>query len=168
MIGFVFLFCLLFRWGHAQGATGSCIQVVSFVWVLTIWYFLGLVLGPWSQCSHPKGSGLDLYCLQLVAVVLISWWMKRTRGFARSSSGEHWEGPEPCPACIWGPQEWPSWRNFTGPWLCKRLAEPHCAWEPESEDHMKCLVTNNVLMFNILMPNCPRQTLLYFKNTILK
>ena len=40
MIGFVFLFCLLFRWG--LGDAWSCIQVISFVWVLTIWYSLGL------------------------------------------------------------------------------------------------------------------------------
>ena len=49
MIGFVFLFC----WLDEASCTGcywglddarSCIQVVSFVWVLTIWYSLGLVL----------------------------------------------------------------------------------------------------------------------------
>ena len=46
------------------GNGGSCIQVVSFVWVLTIWYPLGLVLcslASWSQRSHSKGSGLDLW-----------------------------------------------------------------------------------------------------------
>ena len=45
------------------GDARSCIQVVSFVGVLTIWYSLGLVL--WfsmvlGQCSHSKVSGLDL------------------------------------------------------------------------------------------------------------
>ena len=50
MTGFVFLFCLLFRWGILHrvlwwlGDAGSCVQVVSFVWVLTVWYSLGLVL----------------------------------------------------------------------------------------------------------------------------
>ena len=50
MIGFVFLFCLLFRRGVLHrvllvvGNAGSCIQVVFFVWVLTIWYSLRLVL----------------------------------------------------------------------------------------------------------------------------
>ena len=50
MICFVFFFCLLFRWASCTGCywwlgdAGSCIQVVSFVWVLTIWYSLGLVL----------------------------------------------------------------------------------------------------------------------------
>ena len=42
---------------------GSCIQVVSFLWVLTICYTLGLVLW-WSRvlspCSHSKGPGLGL------------------------------------------------------------------------------------------------------------
>ena len=48
MIGFVFLFCLLSRWGMGcywwLGDARSCIQVVSFVWILTIWYSPGLVL----------------------------------------------------------------------------------------------------------------------------
>ena len=42
----------------------SYIQVVSFVWVLTIWYSIGLILcslGSWSQCSHSKGQGL-IFC----------------------------------------------------------------------------------------------------------
>ena len=53
LIGFVFLFYLLFWWGTLKGCywwlgnAGSCIQVVSFVWILTIWYSLGLVL--WSS-----------------------------------------------------------------------------------------------------------------------
>ena len=44
MIGFVFLFYLLFRWGILHrwlGDAWSCIQVVSFVWVLTVWCSLG-------------------------------------------------------------------------------------------------------------------------------
>ena len=49
------------------GDAGSCIQVVSFVWVLTIWY--SRRLGSWSQCSHSKGSGLDLK----FSVVLFHW-----------------------------------------------------------------------------------------------
>ena len=44
-------FCLLFRWGVLHRVllvvVWSCVQVVSFVWVLTIWYSLGLVL--WSS-----------------------------------------------------------------------------------------------------------------------
>ena len=48
----------------AQGATGGWAMLgLVFkwfpLWVLTIWYFLGLVL--WSQCSHSKGSELDLW-----------------------------------------------------------------------------------------------------------
>ena len=67
MIGFVFLFCLFFRWGVLHRVllvAGWCqvlIQVVSFVWVLSIWYHLGLLsgnLGSWSQCSHSKAQGL--------------------------------------------------------------------------------------------------------------
>ena len=38
-------FCTVCYWW--LGDAGSCIQVVSFVWVLTIWYSLGLVL--WSS-----------------------------------------------------------------------------------------------------------------------
>ena len=57
MIWFVFLFCLLFRWGILHrvlwwlGDAGSCIQVVSCVWVLTIWYSLGLVGGSDDKAS---------------------------------------------------------------------------------------------------------------------
>ena len=43
------------------GDAGSCIQVVSFAWVLTIWSSLGLVsgsLGSWSQAPIPKAQGL--------------------------------------------------------------------------------------------------------------
>ena len=43
------------------GHTGSCIQVVSFVWILTIWYSLGFVLcslGSWSPYSHLKAQRL--------------------------------------------------------------------------------------------------------------
>ena len=70
MIGFVFLFCLYFKWGSWRGCywwlgdAEFCIQVVSFVWVLTIWYSLGQFsgsLGSWSHCSLSKGSGLDLW-----------------------------------------------------------------------------------------------------------
>ena len=46
------------------GDAGSYIQVVYFVWVLTLWYSLELVLWysrSWSQCSPSKGSGLDLW-----------------------------------------------------------------------------------------------------------
>ena len=49
MTEFVYLFCLLFRWGVLHralwlGDARSCIQVVSFVQLLTTWYSLGLVL----------------------------------------------------------------------------------------------------------------------------
>ena len=50
------------------GDARPCIQVVSFVWILTIWHSLGLVLWysrSWSQCSHSKCSGLDLQCCKL-------------------------------------------------------------------------------------------------------
>ena len=46
------------------GDARTCIQVVCLVWVLSIRYSLGLVLwslGPGSQYSHSKGSGLDLW-----------------------------------------------------------------------------------------------------------
>ena len=59
----------------------SCIQVVSFVWVLTIWYSLRLVLwvsslGSWSQCFHSKGSGFDLWSATKIPKVVyygIKW-----------------------------------------------------------------------------------------------
>ena len=74
MIGFLFLsFCCLceasctgYYWW--LGDARPCIQVVSFVWILTIWHSLGLVLWysrSWSQCSHSKCSGLDLQCCKL-------------------------------------------------------------------------------------------------------
>ena len=50
------------------GDAGSCIQVVSFVWVLTVWYSLGFSgnLRSCCQCSHSKGSELDLeFCMVL-------------------------------------------------------------------------------------------------------
>ena len=58
MIGFEFLFCFLFRWSVLHwwlGDAGSCIQVVSFVWILTIWYSLGLVL---EKAMAPHSSTL--------------------------------------------------------------------------------------------------------------
>ena len=55
-------FCVVCYWW--LGIAGSCIQMVSFVWVLTVWYFFG-TLGSWSQfcsqVSHSKGSMLDLW-----------------------------------------------------------------------------------------------------------
>ena len=45
------------------GDAGSCMQVVSSAWVLTICYSLGLFsgsVGSWCQWSHFKGSRLDL------------------------------------------------------------------------------------------------------------
>ena len=62
------------------GDAGSYIQVVSFVWVLTIWYSLGKFsgsLGSWSQYSHSKGSGLDLWSgMKIVQMVCygIKWY----------------------------------------------------------------------------------------------
>ena len=76
MLGFGFLFGLLFRWGICTGCywwlgdATSCIQVVSFVWVLTIWYSWGL--GSGSQCSHSKGSGLALK-FWVVLYILFHW-----------------------------------------------------------------------------------------------
>ena len=49
------LFCLLFVWRVLHwwlGDIGSCIQVVSFVAVLTIWYSLGLVLSEKTMATH--------------------------------------------------------------------------------------------------------------------
>ena len=70
MIGFVFLFCLLFRWGSLRRMLlmvgwccwWSCIPGVSFAWVLTVWYLRvsSLVSGVLAQCSPSKVSGLDL------------------------------------------------------------------------------------------------------------
>ena len=51
--------CTGFYW--CLGEARTCIPVVSFVWVLTLWYSLGFVLWysrSWSQCSHSKGQGL--------------------------------------------------------------------------------------------------------------
>ena len=53
MIGFVFLFCLFFRWGVLHRlllVVGWCWVLYSsgfLLWVFTIWYSLGLVL--WSR-----------------------------------------------------------------------------------------------------------------------
>ena len=53
MIGYVFLFHLLFRWSLLHkvplvvGWYRSCIQVVSFLWVLTILYSLGFTAIGW-------------------------------------------------------------------------------------------------------------------------
>ena len=65
-----------------QGATGSgdarsCIQAISFVWVLTIWYYLGFSgsLGSCCQCSHSIGSGLDL---ELCMVLYIPFYWSGT------------------------------------------------------------------------------------------
>ena len=51
--------CIRCYW--CLGDVRTCIPVVSFVWVLTLWYSLGLVLWysrSWSQCSHSKGQSL--------------------------------------------------------------------------------------------------------------
>ena len=43
------------------GDAGSCIQVVSFVWVLTVWYYLALILGRLGLgvgTPTPKAQGL--------------------------------------------------------------------------------------------------------------
>ena len=63
MTGFVFLFCCLdeascteyYQW---LGDAKSCIQVVSFVWVITIWYSLGLFL------REGNGTPLQYSCLE--------------------------------------------------------------------------------------------------------
>ena len=41
------------------GDAGSCIQVVSFVWVLTIWYSLGLVLFQWVNSLYQVAKVLE-------------------------------------------------------------------------------------------------------------
>ena len=85
MIGFVFLFCLLFRWiilHRVILVVGWCqvyIQAILFVWVLTIWHSLGLVrahlcmkcclsisnfLEEISSLSHPV---VFLYLFALIA-----------------------------------------------------------------------------------------------------
>ena len=75
MTGFVFSFCLLFRWGIMH----RVLLVVGWCWVFYSSRFLcvsshylilprisSLVLGSWSQWSHSKGSGLDLeFCVVL-------------------------------------------------------------------------------------------------------
>ena len=76
MIWFVFLFCLLFKWGSTvvPPVIGLCqvlYSVVSFVWVLIIWYPPGS-LRSWSHCSYSKGSGLNLeFCVGLY--ILFFW-----------------------------------------------------------------------------------------------
>jgi len=62
--------------GRPTWLARSCIQMVSFVWVFTIWYSHGVTKSQTqlsdftttrisslkvSQCSHSKGSGLDLW-----------------------------------------------------------------------------------------------------------
>ena len=66
MIGFVFLFCLLFRWGilhRVLQVLGWCLVLYSsgFLCVSSIWYSLVLVLWWSSVLSHSKVSGLDLF-----------------------------------------------------------------------------------------------------------
>ena len=78
MIGFVFLFCLLFRWGVLH----RVLLVVGWCWVLYSGGFLcvsshylipprvsSLVLYSLkSQCSHSKGSGLHLCSLSTISL----------------------------------------------------------------------------------------------------
>ena len=70
MIGFVFLFFVCCAVKPAQGATGgSVIWGIEFKWFplcefslfdTPLGQFSGS-LGSWSQCSHSKGSRLDLW-----------------------------------------------------------------------------------------------------------
>ena len=48
--------CIGFYWWFCD--PGSCIQMVSFVWVLSIWYSLGLILG------EDNGNPLGHSCLE--------------------------------------------------------------------------------------------------------
>ena len=70
MIWFVFLFYLLFRWGilhSVQLVVGWCRVLYSSGFLCVTSHYLilprvsSLVVGSWSQCSHCKGSGLDLF-----------------------------------------------------------------------------------------------------------
>ena len=66
-----FYFCFVCCLEGTQGTTGgsvmcwSCVQVVSFVWVLTIWYSLGLVLW-WSTVLESVPPILRLRVWSLV------------------------------------------------------------------------------------------------------
>ena len=79
MTGFVFLSCLLFRWGVLHRVllvVGWCRVLYSSGFLCGsshIWSSLGLVLwylGSWSQCSHSKGSGFDLWSEMKIAQVV--------------------------------------------------------------------------------------------------
>ena len=81
MIGFVFLFCLLFRWGVLHRmllVVGWCRVLYSSGFLCGSSHYLmlprvsSLSLGSWSQCSHSKGAGLDLeFCV--VLYILFCW-----------------------------------------------------------------------------------------------
>ena len=75
MIGFAILFCLFFRWGILH----RVLLVVGWCWVLYSGGFLCVSshylilprvssLGSWSQCSHSKGSGIDLCSLATITL----------------------------------------------------------------------------------------------------
>ena len=71
MIGSVFLFCFVVKMRHpAQGAAGGWVMLeLVFRWFPLCEFSLfdtpqgqfSGSLGSWSQCSHSKGSGLDLW-----------------------------------------------------------------------------------------------------------
>ena len=85
MIKFLFSFCLLFTWSSlhrvllvvAPGCAGSCIQVVLFMWVLSLFNTqegtLSSCIGLWDQCSHSNGAGLDLW---FIWSMLKQYWPK--------------------------------------------------------------------------------------------
>ena len=76
------------------------------LWVLTIWYTLGLVLcylGSWSQCSHSKGSGLYFQMVAVQTLVAIpttsfefparvsrTWWLLDLAARFAHSPSWHW------------------------------------------------------------------------------
>ena len=77
MTEFVFLFCLLFRWGVLHRVLVGWCQVLYFSGFLCVssHYLIPtrvstlVVEGTWSQCSHSKGSGLDL-CYVILSKLL--------------------------------------------------------------------------------------------------
>ena len=87
MIRFVFSFCLLFRWASCTWCywwlsdAWYWNQVVSFVWVLTIWYYLGLVLRrkvmPNQRIDeHQRIDAFELWCWR--RLLKIPWTARRS------------------------------------------------------------------------------------------
>lgn len=133
MTGLVFLFvcCLDEALHYSKGAywwfgdAGSCSQVISFVWVLNIWYSLGLVRGARTAWKHWL-AGRKAF---MMATELASWsahqvhleWCSRGSVMAllpldQSSSSEdaYWSPRSPVPDHKWYKSGTARWKGSWG------------------------------------------------------